>query len=308
MVTVPGEKMACRVAASLLNAAGLGECVAGSLAEYEELAVELATHPSKLRALRQRLCSSRDTCPLFDTARWVRNLEGAYLAMWQQHAAGKPPASFQVPDIAGSPCRPVEHVAPLVLDVHHAGAGAADSHARVAPGEDRPGGGAVCLWHGHPEVEGAEATVAAWMSQHPTQLPTAEAVLDRTPVVLPPEPAALLGGSSQAAAMVAHARAAARSSTAGSSSHRNSAGQVAAANAAASIAAQAVQQLVSGQVSAATSAMAVPGLHIGPAAPVQAMASGCFHGSVVMPAPPTSMRRLPGPVGTQTLGYHSGIV
>jgi hypothetical protein len=42
-----------------------------SLKEYEERAVFLATNPSKLQTLTNRLKAVRMTCPLFDTARWV---------------------------------------------------------------------------------------------------------------------------------------------------------------------------------------------------------------------------------------------
>jgi hypothetical protein len=34
--------------------------------------------------------------PLFDTVRQVRNLEAAYQAMFQRHAAGQEPVSFHV--------------------------------------------------------------------------------------------------------------------------------------------------------------------------------------------------------------------
>jgi hypothetical protein len=39
---------------------------------------------------------SRDTCPLFDTARFTRHLEAAYLMMWDRYKAGERPASFSV--------------------------------------------------------------------------------------------------------------------------------------------------------------------------------------------------------------------
>jgi protein O-GlcNAc transferase len=71
MLTLPGDKMATRVGSSLLQAAQLPELVATSRAHYEDLAVELAMHPEKLFALRQRLENSRDQCPLFDTKRSV---------------------------------------------------------------------------------------------------------------------------------------------------------------------------------------------------------------------------------------------
>jgi protein O-GlcNAc transferase len=55
------------------------------------MAVELATHPTLLRAMRSRLESCRASNPLFDTMRWVRNTEELYVAAWRRHEAGLPP-------------------------------------------------------------------------------------------------------------------------------------------------------------------------------------------------------------------------
>ncbi|XP_047337192.1 probable UDP-N-acetylglucosamine--peptide N-acetylglucosaminyltransferase SEC isoform X2 [Impatiens glandulifera] len=97
MITLPLEKMATRVAGSLCLATGLGEeMIVHSMKEYEERAVSLALNPQKLKDLRSRLKATRLTCPLFDTARWVRNLERAYFNMWRLHCHGQPPQHFKV--------------------------------------------------------------------------------------------------------------------------------------------------------------------------------------------------------------------
>ncbi|PRQ41628.1 putative protein O-GlcNAc transferase [Rosa chinensis] len=97
MVTLPLEKMATRVAGSLCLATGLGEeMIVSSMKEYEEKAVSLALNPSKLQALTNKLKAVRMTCPLFDTTRWVRNLERAYFKMWNLHCSGQRPQHFKV--------------------------------------------------------------------------------------------------------------------------------------------------------------------------------------------------------------------
>eukprot|EP00249_Psilotum_nudum_P025054 c29361_g1_i4 orf=3656-5656(+) len=97
MVTLPLEKMATRVAASLCFATGCGEeMVVNSMQEYEERAVLLATNHKKLEDLTSKLRVARLTCPLFDTARWVRNLERAYFKMWNLHCSGNHPQPFKV--------------------------------------------------------------------------------------------------------------------------------------------------------------------------------------------------------------------
>ncbi|MFT4194689.1 tetratricopeptide repeat protein [Ottowia sp.] len=94
-----GRSFAGRMAASLLHAAGLPELVTRSDAEYEALALRLATEPGLLRALRERLAAHRLACPLFDTERFTRHLEIAYRTMWSRHLAGLPPAGFDVPPL-----------------------------------------------------------------------------------------------------------------------------------------------------------------------------------------------------------------
>jgi len=81
LVTTPGRSFPARVAASILKAAGLPELVAGDLIAYEALALKLARDPSALKAIREKLTVIRDRMALFDTARFTRNLEAAYLAM-----------------------------------------------------------------------------------------------------------------------------------------------------------------------------------------------------------------------------------
>jgi protein O-GlcNAc transferase len=80
VVTTPGHSFPARVAASILEAAGLPEMIAPDLAAYEALSLRLAWEAGALRAVRQKLAQVKDT-PLFDTARFTRNLEAAYVAM-----------------------------------------------------------------------------------------------------------------------------------------------------------------------------------------------------------------------------------
>lgn len=85
LVTMMGETFASRVAASLLNAVGMPELVAGSHEAYFAIARQLALAPDSLKALRARLAGLRQTAPLFDTAQFTRDLERLYREIWQQH-------------------------------------------------------------------------------------------------------------------------------------------------------------------------------------------------------------------------------
>ena len=96
VLTRIGTTFAGRVAASLLNAIELGELVTTTPEAYEALAVELATHPDRLRTIRMRLADNRLRTPLFDTARFTRHLEAAYRAMHMRAQAGLAPAAIDV--------------------------------------------------------------------------------------------------------------------------------------------------------------------------------------------------------------------
>jgi predicted O-linked N-acetylglucosamine transferase (SPINDLY family) len=96
VVTRLGEAFAGRVAASLLNAIGLPELVTRSVQDYEALALRLAKDPALLEGYRNRLAANRLTHPLFDTDRFRRHIEAAYLQMWEIWQRGGPPRSFAI--------------------------------------------------------------------------------------------------------------------------------------------------------------------------------------------------------------------
>jgi predicted O-linked N-acetylglucosamine transferase (SPINDLY family) len=96
LVVCRGETFAGRVAASLLHAIGLPELVTGSLDEFEALALQLATDSSRLQSIRRKLAQNRLSYPLFDTDRFRRHIEAAYLTAWEIWQRGESPRSFKV--------------------------------------------------------------------------------------------------------------------------------------------------------------------------------------------------------------------
>jgi predicted O-linked N-acetylglucosamine transferase (SPINDLY family) len=97
LLTCTGRTFASRVAASLLHAAGVPELVTHNLTDYEALAMRLAADPALLQGHAQRLEANRHTCPLFDTDRFTRHLEAAYIRMWETFERGEAPQGFSVP-------------------------------------------------------------------------------------------------------------------------------------------------------------------------------------------------------------------
>lgn len=96
VLTQMGQSFAARMAASLLHAAGLPELVARNTREYIELAVRLAREPDFLGSIRARLEAGRLDCVLFDTPRFTRALEQAYLQAHRIHLAGEAARDFSV--------------------------------------------------------------------------------------------------------------------------------------------------------------------------------------------------------------------
>ncbi len=91
VLTCMGESFASRVAASLLNAIHLPELITHTLEDYERLAIELATHPSKLAEIRRKLETNRLTTPLFDTELFTKHLEAAYVQIHERYQADLSP-------------------------------------------------------------------------------------------------------------------------------------------------------------------------------------------------------------------------
>ena len=96
VLTCAGATFASRVAGSLLHAIGLPELVTESMDQYERLALRLAREPAHLDSLRQRLRQNRSTAMLFDTERFTRGLESAYLRMWSSFLAGVDPGPIEL--------------------------------------------------------------------------------------------------------------------------------------------------------------------------------------------------------------------
>jgi predicted O-linked N-acetylglucosamine transferase (SPINDLY family) len=97
LLALSGDTFAARVSGSLLRAVGLPELITQSLDDYLALALQLAREPALLGAYRERLAKNRMNAPLFDSTRFTRHLEAAYLAMWKRHCAGLPPDHFDIP-------------------------------------------------------------------------------------------------------------------------------------------------------------------------------------------------------------------
>ena len=96
VVATIGNSFAARVSASLLVTMGLPDLVAPSEDAYCDLAIALARDPARLAAVRARVADGIKNSPLFDSARFVRNLETAYETMWRCYESGGLPRVLEI--------------------------------------------------------------------------------------------------------------------------------------------------------------------------------------------------------------------
>ena len=98
VITIRGGHFASRMSASILTAIDLPELITEDLSAYEDLAVRLATDTAECDRIRVKLAKNKRSQPLFDTRRFVRNLENAFEQMWSIYMAGEQPRHITVQD------------------------------------------------------------------------------------------------------------------------------------------------------------------------------------------------------------------
>ncbi|XP_041632492.1 UDP-N-acetylglucosamine--peptide N-acetylglucosaminyltransferase 110 kDa subunit isoform X1 [Drosophila kikkawai] len=91
VVTLPGETLASRVAASQLATLGCPELIAHTREEYQDIAIRLGTKREYLKAVRAKVWKARVESPLFDCLQYAKGLEVLFLRMWERFKNGELP-------------------------------------------------------------------------------------------------------------------------------------------------------------------------------------------------------------------------
>ena len=86
LLTCTGSTFAGRVATSLLHAAGLPDLISANLDDYESRGLELARDGELLEACRKKLRLARAGSGLFNTRRFILEMEAAYHEIWRTQA------------------------------------------------------------------------------------------------------------------------------------------------------------------------------------------------------------------------------
>lgn len=84
LLTLLGNSMATRVSASLLTAVELPELIAPSLEQYIERATYYGKNPTALQNLKLKLKEKIKSAALYNTERYVTNLESALWTVWNE--------------------------------------------------------------------------------------------------------------------------------------------------------------------------------------------------------------------------------
>lgn len=88
VVTLPGSNMMSRWSASLLDALGLSDLIAGNEEAYVRIAASLAADPARLTALRRELRGRILAASFLDGRTKARQVERVCRALWRRHCAG----------------------------------------------------------------------------------------------------------------------------------------------------------------------------------------------------------------------------
>ena len=94
VLTMKGNSYPSRMAASILNAVHLNELITNNHQEYESLAIELALNKKQLKHIKEKLNTNLKTAPLFDAAKFTKNIESAYQQMYEINRKNQNPENI----------------------------------------------------------------------------------------------------------------------------------------------------------------------------------------------------------------------
>jgi len=96
VLTYPGEYMVARVAAAFDKLSDIEEMIVANWTDYEEKAVWLCQNKTHLNRLQHKLFDNREKNPLFNEARFIRNLERGWQLVVDRHRQNLKPEDVHV--------------------------------------------------------------------------------------------------------------------------------------------------------------------------------------------------------------------
>ena len=96
VLTLIGQGLTTRMAASYLNALGLFELITTTSKDYERLALELSKNPERLALLKQKLADKIKSAKLFDNTLQTQYIESGYQQAYQRYFNGDNPSPIYI--------------------------------------------------------------------------------------------------------------------------------------------------------------------------------------------------------------------
>ena len=84
LVALKGNSFASRISSSILKSVNLDSLISVSFEGYENKINNLINNKSKLNELNQKIIENKNKAPLFDTKKFTKNLEIAYLEVYEK--------------------------------------------------------------------------------------------------------------------------------------------------------------------------------------------------------------------------------
>ena len=74
----------------------LSELITYTEKEYEDLAIELAKNPNKLKEIKNKLEKNKTNKPLFNTKLFANNIESAYVKIYDRYLQNLPVDNIEI--------------------------------------------------------------------------------------------------------------------------------------------------------------------------------------------------------------------
>lgn len=94
VLTMAGKSFASRVSASLISAVNMHELITESPQDYEKMAIKIGKTENYSNQLKEKLRKNLKTTPLFNSTEFTKNLEKAYIEIYDNYYLGNKVKDF----------------------------------------------------------------------------------------------------------------------------------------------------------------------------------------------------------------------
>ena len=96
ILTYTGDSFASRMCSSILSSIDLPELICLNQDQYELKAIDLANNPDKIKKINAKLSNNLLTSQLYDTKKFTKNIESAYIKIYERSQDGLDPEHIYI--------------------------------------------------------------------------------------------------------------------------------------------------------------------------------------------------------------------